>query len=92
MLLPQTTAATIITSPEIEADVANRIAEVERLTPAVAALTHAEEGKFYLFASPSCVIGGSSVSGASCGSGDGLGVECSQQCVVSKQRGPTLFI
>lgn len=91
MLVQQTAAAAILTSDEIEADVADRIAEVVRLTPAVAALKHAAEGNFYLFAPPADVVDSSKVSGASCGYHDGFGMECSQKCVVSKQRGPVLY-
>lgn len=90
MVLSQPADAGIITSPEIEADIQSRVQEVERLTPVRAALKHALERKFYLFAPPSDVLNYSTVSGARCGYGDGLGIKCSPTCVVSKQRSPLL--
>jgi|GEM_PF-5248784 len=90
LLLSFSSHAGIITSEEIEADIAARVEEVEKLKPLRAALKHALEGKFYLFARPSDVLMSNPLSGARCGWGDGLGIKCSQPCAVSKQRSPLL--
>lgn len=88
MLVPQMAAATIITSDEIEADVAARVKAVEDAGPIDAAIKDAQEGKYLLFDPPWDVFHQSKVSGAWCGSIAMPQFVCSEICTLSKQRGP----
>ena len=88
MLVPQMAAAAILTSDEIEADVAARVKAVEDAGPIDAAIKDAQEGKYLLFDPPWDVFHQSKASGAWCGTIDVPQFVCSEICTLSKQRGP----
>lgn len=88
LFFPVTVEAAIITSPEIEAEVAKRVKEVESLSPVDAAIKHAKDGKYYLFNPSWDVFEQSPSSGAWCGTVVVTDFICSEICTLATQRGP----